>query len=250
MLKFHPRFQYFCIYFILFLSINAFHIKTHDQSDPDLSFKDTTAVNREFNFTDNSNALLSNLKEFFISGNFSDIFESSFDAFEFGVNQHLYFKRETVSEQQLRKSTIQIPTNDINSFLFVSNPNSHTPENCYIIKVKESVGHAAFEKLRVIFRALGAKINKKYQHGLRGYSVCFQDGFLPLSILREIPSIEFVERDNIISSSQIQEDAPWGLARLSSPQKKSSQFSFDSTGEGVTVYVIDSGLEKIQGIFD
>lgn len=224
-----------------------------DQSD--LSFNGTTSLSTVFNFTDNSNTMISNLKGLFLSGNYSDIFESSFETFEFDVNQHRKIKSntaqdETVSEQQLREPTFEIPTNDGNSdsFLFVSNPDGHTSENCYIIKVKESVKHATFEKLSALFGALDAKIHKKYQHGFKGYSVCFNEGILPLSIFKEIPSIEFIERDNIVRSSQIQEDAPWGLARLSSPQPKSSDFSFDSTGEGVTVYVIDSGLAKTQGM--
>ena len=104
-----------------------------------------------------------------------------------------------------------------------------------------------FEKLHDVFGMIEAKIYKRYKHGFLGSSICFPENTLPLALMREISSIEFIERDNIVRAAQIQEDAPWGLARLSSPDPRSSYYSFDGTGQGVTIYVIDSGLSETKG---
>ena len=88
---------------------------------------------------------------------------------------------------------------------------------------------------------------KRYQHGFLGYSICFPENTLPLSLMKEISAIEFVERDNVIKASQIQEDAHGAWPVYQAQIRKSSYYGFDGTGQGVTVYVIDSGLSKING---
>lgn len=56
-----------------------------------------------------------------------------------------------------------------------------------------------------------------------------------------------MEKDQVVYASELQRNAPWGLARIS--HRKGLVFSnfnkylFDSDGgEGVTIYVIDTGI--------
>ncbi|KAI0295345.1 hypothetical protein B0F90DRAFT_1820618 [Multifurca ochricompacta] len=65
--------------------------------------------------------------------------------------------------------------------------------------------------------------------------------------IREMPEVNYVERDQIIRTQNIQEPAPWGLARISHrPKLTHGTFTKyehqPSGGEGVDVYVIDTGI--------
>ena len=222
-----------------------------DNSTIPPSLKPTNGENQSgFNFTDNSGLIMEQLATFVSSGNYSDIFSKPIEDIKSSllVVPDVDISEGTISQQRNVHSS---PSNNqeysSDTFFYVSNPEKHTSQNCYIIKMKESVKKNTFDKLSEIFGAIDAKIYKKYKHGFFGYSICFSENILPLALMKEIPAIEFIERDNIVKSSQIQERAPWGLARLNNPDPRSNYFSFEATGEGVTVYVIDSGLVETKG---
>jgi cerevisin len=65
--------------------------------------------------------------------------------------------------------------------------------------------------------------------------------------LRAMPEVDFVERDQIVRTQDVQKSAPWGLARISHREKLRlstfNRYEYDSRGgEGVDVYVIDTGI--------
>lgn len=208
-------------------------------------------IQSKYNFVDSSKVAMEKLRSLTNYGKYSELFGANIDEIQSRIfsNSDQVFIDGTVS-QQSHSRTLNSQQKDIGDsiFYYSSSPEQHTSQNCYIVKMKSSVEKSVFEKLSEVFGIIDAKIYKKYQHGFLGYSICFPENTLPLLLMKEISAIEFVERDNVIKAAQIQEDAPWGLARLSSPDPKSSYFGFDGTGQGVTVYVIDSGLSKINGI--
>lgn len=58
--------------------------------------------------------------------------------------------------------------------------------------------------------------------------------------------VEYIETDAVMRSSALvkQEDAPWGLARISSRQPDSTVYIYDdSAGEGVCAYILDTGID-------
>ncbi len=195
-----------------------------------------------FNYTDNSEIVLPNLHKLLLTGNYTDVFteptvEEDPSGNDKPADDEPVISQLSNNHQQAFVSPMQ------EHFLYISEPDQHTQNNCYIVKIKENAEKATFDKLTEVFGALHARIHKKYKAGFKGYTICFPENVLPLAIMREIPLIEFIERDRRVRSSQIQEQAPWGLARLSSPDVNSKSFGFDATGEGVNVYVIDSGFE-------
>jgi hypothetical protein len=209
-----------------------------------------TANQLKFNYTDSSEAAVMKLEAMINLGNFVDVFGKSFDDLHSNIKLNGSVEvPEGLLTQQSNSQSFRANQKEASSdtFFYVSNPDQHTSQNCYIVKIKSSVSKTIFEKLHEVFGLIEAKVYKKYKHGFLGYSICFPENTLPLALMREIPSIEFIERDNIIKAAQIQDDAPWGLARLSSPSPKSSFYSFDGTGQGVTVYVVDSGLYDTKG---
>ncbi|AGO11272.1 AaceriACR012Cp [[Ashbya] aceris (nom. inval.)] len=82
---------------------------------------------------------------------------------------------------------------------------------------------------------------------LRGYVGYFTEELVGL--LQSNPHVQFIEEDSMVFASDFntQNGAPWGLARVSHREKLNSG-SFnkylydDNSGEGVTSYVIDTGI--------
>ncbi len=91
--------------------------------------------------------------------------------------------------------------------------------------------------------------------GFTGYSATL----LPDTIeqIRRHPSVLMVEQDSVVYASEFdtEKGAPWGLARISHREKLSlgtfSNYLFDNEGgEGVTSYVIDTGINVDHVDFD
>lgn len=85
---------------------------------------------------------------------------------------------------------------------------------------------------------------ENFMSGYSGY-------FLPATIdlIRRHPYVQFVEQDSIVRANEfdIEKGAPWGLARVSHREPLSlnsfNQYLYDSEGgEGVTSYIIDTGI--------
>ncbi|RLV95277.1 Cerevisin [Spathaspora sp. JA1] len=89
----------------------------------------------------------------------------------------------------------------------------------------------------------------KIDNFLTGYSGFFSD-----ELIQEVsknPHVLFVERDSVfkVDEFEVQEKAPWGLARVSHRENNlangaTGEYFYDNeAGEGVTVYVIDTGIK-------
>ncbi|KAF8706780.1 Peptidase inhibitor I9, partial [Rhizoctonia solani] len=87
---------------------------------------------------------------------------------------------------------------------------------------------------------------------LKGVAGKFSDA--TLDKIRAMPEVDYIERDQVVYAIRepvekydTQKASPWGLARISHREKLSlstfSTYVYDSTGgEGVDVYVIDTGI--------
>ncbi|KAG2158565.1 peptidase S8/S53 domain-containing protein [Suillus bovinus] len=86
-----------------------------------------------------------------------------------------------------------------------------------------------------------------YEGPVKGYAGEFTENVIDQ--VRRMPEVEFVEKDQIVHTTRIntQKDSPWGLARISHRNKLRpstlTKYIYDSQGgEGVDVYVIDTGI--------
>ncbi|KAF4577549.1 subtilisin-like serine protease [Pleurotus pulmonarius] len=117
----------------------------------------------------------------------------------------------------------------------------------YIIKLKPGVAKSN------ILKSLGEKATHQWDAALNGFAGKFSDK--ALRFLRASPFVESISEDgimNIFQDSDVvtQTDAPWGLARISSPttvEGPVAGLDFTYTyappaGEGVDVYVVDTGV--------
>ncbi|KAJ3299504.1 serine protease [Borealophlyctis nickersoniae] len=91
--------------------------------------------------------------------------------------------------------------------------------------------------------------------GMQGYSGSFPEDVI--SAIRATADVEFVEKDQIVhaiahpapffNDEAVQKDAPWGLGRISHREhpvgNDTHKYLYpDNAGQGVTVYVVDTGV--------
>jgi aqualysin 1 len=110
----------------------------------------------------------------------------------------------------------------------------------YIVVLKEGgekVGSIASAQVN----AAGAQLMRTYEHALRGYSVrANADG---LQKLMADPRVKYIQQDGVIHVETTQADPPWGLDRIDHRAGVQDQlYTYNATGAGVNVYVIDTGV--------
>jgi cerevisin len=130
-----------------------------------------------------------------------------------------------------------------------------TVNNSYIIMLKDDVtpslksNHLNF--LYQLHRsdplvAQFAGIQRVYE-GIHGYAGHFPDSVIEQ--LRALPEVDYIERDQIVRTQKVntQKGATWGLSRISHRPRLTfgtfTRYLYDDVaGEGVDVYVVDTGI--------
>lgn len=90
----------------------------------------------------------------------------------------------------------------------------------------------------------GGVITNIYGHALNGYSAQMsEDQAIKLS---QDPRVKFVEEDSVMEATVTQSNPPsWGLDRIDQANLPlSSSYSYTTTGSGVNVYIIDTGIRR------
>ncbi|MFJ3930439.1 MULTISPECIES: S8 family serine peptidase [unclassified Streptomyces] len=118
-----------------------------------------------------------------------------------------------------------------------------TIEGSYIVTLDESEADAGSTEGRKVAAEYGAKIKRTYNAALNGYAVQVSEA--QARKLAADPAVESVVQDRVFTISGTQPSPPsWGLDRIdqrSLPLDQSYTYP-DSAGQGVTVYVIDTGV--------
>lgn len=135
----------------------------------------------------------------------------------------------------------------------------------YIVVLKEEHGHRLPLHLEHLERHIANRFSSAYRNDrkrgvfdildkvvhhfdlgtFKGYAGKFSQD--TLEFIRRHPAVEFVERDSVVMAMDLEKNAPWGLARLSHRKALTlgtlGKYEYEHEGgEGVDVYVIDTGV--------
>lgn len=128
-----------------------------------------------------------------------------------------------------------------------ANDRDHVPDT-YIVTLKD-IDTFAFEAHLEWLKLLPNEllgVTKIFQiNSYKAYVGQFSQSMVDL--IRKHPHVTIIERDSYVHAYSEETDAPWGLARVSHREKLNlgsfNKYLYDSEGgEGVTAYVIDTGV--------
>ncbi len=110
----------------------------------------------------------------------------------------------------------------------------------YIVTLRDSVSDPA-AIARQHTGLLGGTVGNVYRHALKGYSAT-----LPQVLLARLLAdtrVVSVEPDSIMHADTTQTGATWGIDRIDQRDLPlSGTYTYNNTGAGVTIYIIDTGI--------
>ncbi|GJN84688.1 subtilisin-like serine protease [Purpureocillium lilacinum] len=118
----------------------------------------------------------------------------------------------------------------------------------YIVKFRDDIPDAQFKSL---MESVKEDADQVYTNVLFGFSVALDAA--SLERWRNHPDVDYVEPDSKITASGTirQDNATWGLGRISARDNGESEYVFDETaGEGTCTYVLDSGIDDTHPEFE
>ena len=109
----------------------------------------------------------------------------------------------------------------------------------YIVKFKkDSVSTAVSSAIQ----SIAASADYTYAKHFNGFAASLTDA--EIKKLRDDPNVEYIEQDAIVTIQATQENAPWGLARISSQEPGGSTYTYDdSAGAGTCSWILDTGID-------
>jgi subtilisin family serine protease len=125
----------------------------------------------------------------------------------------------------------------------------------YLVLFKKDTPEAIINEHKLLAQSNSAVLDRHYSFGdFQGYAATIKDKALVAKI-EQMPEVEFVEEDGVVRASEeattddakciTQTGATWGITRTSEKVlAPSGLYSYVDTasGDGVTVYVIDTGI--------
>ena len=122
-------------------------------------------------------------------------------------------------------------------------------EGQYIVVFNESVLDVPAVANRLA-RANGGELFATYQSAIKGFAV---KGLSARAVeaLRNSEHVRYIEQDQVVTKVATQQNPPaWGLDRVDARAGLDNAYTYNATGAGVSVYVIDTGIDPAHPEFE
>jgi hypothetical protein len=181
-------------------------------------------------------ALLYRLQSFRLSNNHSLSFSPVFDRFTFTT---AIMRAATLLALLPMAMAAPSATKRSSPAPLLVPRNAELIEGKYIVKMKDDLVAATVNGL---VSTLSSAADYTYSRKFNGFAGSLSEK--EIDDLRADPNVEYIEQDAKVVMYDTQQNAPWGLARISSQSPGSSTYTFDeSAGEGTCAYVVDTGID-------
>lgn len=111
----------------------------------------------------------------------------------------------------------------------------------YIVVMKDGVSLRSTRTARQVAVSRGATVHYDYRSTIRGFAARLPDR--AVRALRRDPRVAYIEADRRVSIDGDQSGATWGLDRIDQRNLPlTSGYHYDTTGAGVTAYIVDTGV--------
>ena len=112
--------------------------------------------------------------------------------------------------------------------------------NSYIVVYKDNVQNVDAESDDIAAKS-GGKVKYTYKFALKGMAI--ELSATQAAALANDPRVAYVEQDQTMSISTVQSGATWGIDRIDQRSLPlSGTYVYNADGTGVTVYIIDTGI--------
>jgi subtilisin family serine protease len=93
-----------------------------------------------------------------------------------------------------------------------------------------------------------AKVQRVYQHAINGFAAEMSEA--DAEAMAKDFRVAYVEEDGVMTADATQNNPPWGLDRIDQRNRPlSGTYTYNWTGSGVRVYVIDTGIRTTHSQF-